>query len=212
MTVLLSQFTRRRKLVACLLVALLGSWGSGEVRADLILTLSSANDFSNFAVGDTATFNVALSGVTVAEQPDFLQAAIGYDSTVLQVMNITSGAIVPDPAGFDSTGTSPGTVSATYDDGFVPSSPITTDGVFYSFQVTRLTGDGTDLFFASFSVQDDAGTIIALSATPNSFRVPAIRSVPEPSSILLTFLGAAAIAGGRSWHARRRPVSVPRRP
>ena len=202
-----ARFAGGRALAFCLLPVLLATWGVNEARADLILTLSSSDDFSTFAVGNTATFNVSLSGVTPAEEPGFLKVVIGYDPVVLQALNITPGSIVPDTAGFDSAGSSPGTVSAFYDDSFVFSSPITTDGVFYSFQVTRLTTDGTELFFASFAAQDDAGNNIALSATPDSFLIPA-RAVPEPSSILLIFLGASAIAGCVGYVGRRRTASA----
>ena len=56
------RFTRGTSLAICLLPCLLSTWGRSEARADLILTLSSSDDLSNFAVGDTATFRCRSRG------------------------------------------------------------------------------------------------------------------------------------------------------
>ena len=102
-----------------------------------------------------------------------------------------------------------GTINATYDDSIYGTAAITTDGVFYAFTLTRLSGAATSLSFSAFSAQDDSGNGISISTSPNSIDVPVyLASVPEPSSAVLALAGAVILGGrGLLVRARRRATA-----
>jgi hypothetical protein len=166
-----------------------------ESRADLILSISSPDDLSNLAVGATATFDISVAGTDSA--PGYLSASIAYDPTIFGDPLLTAGAIIPDASGFDSSATGGGTVSAYYDDSIFGTAAITSDGVFYEFTLTRLTGDATTLSFSGYSAQDDSGNNIPISTAPDFLSVDGVSAVPEPSSWVLAVTAMAGIAGGR---------------
>jgi hypothetical protein len=174
---------------------------SGQARADLVFSISSQDDLSNLAVGETATFEVSLAR-TAGSPPGYLLASIQYDSSVFDGPTVAAGPIVPSLAGFDSGGTGGGTVTATYDDSIFGTSPITADGIFYSFSLTRIGGMATTLSFGSFAALDDVGAVISISTDPDSISVgaaPAI-AVPEPASVALLLSGLALSV---SWNRAR---------
>ncbi len=174
-----------------------------------MLSISSPDDLTKLAIGGTATFDVSVSG-TSADAPGYLSASVQYDSTVFGNPVVSAGSIVPDLNGFDSSGTVDGTINATYDDSIYGTAAITTDGVFYAFTLTRLSGAATSLSFSAFSAQDDSGNGISISTSPNSIDVPVnLASVPEPSSWVLA-LGGAVILGGRGLLVRERRRRLPR--
>ena len=183
---------RKSAVFALILASALLSGRTG--RADLALSISSPDDLNNLAVGATALFDIFVSG-TGADAPGYLSASIQYDPTVFDSPAVTPGPIVPDTSGFDSSATGGGTVSAYYDDSFFGTAPITSDGLFYSFTLTRLDGDATTLSFSAYSAQDDAGNNISISTSPDSISVAGISSVPEPSSWALA-TSAIALFGG----------------
>src|SRR5689334_2067271 len=108
-------------------------------RADFVLSLSSTADVNHLQVGDTVTFDVGLSGVTIGDPTTYLSylaATIGYDSSLLSPNPFVSpGAIISDPSGFVGTGY-PAAADGYYDGVFISSTPISQDGTFFSFQVT----------------------------------------------------------------------------
>lgn len=169
------------------------TFASATAKADLILSLSSPDDLSHFAVGTTATFEVSVSG-TAADPPGFLSASIQVDPSVLGSPSVTAGSIVPDLSGFDSSATGGGTVSASYDDSIFGTAPITSDGVFYSFTLTRIDAAATVLSFSGFAAQDDLGNIIPITASPDSISIPGTTlPTPEPSSLMLALVGLAML-------------------
>jgi hypothetical protein len=183
-------------------VLLITSWISTEVvRADLVLSITSPDDLTNLAVGATATFDVSVTG-TSADPPGYLSASIQYDPTVFGDPTVSLGAIVPDPGGFYSFGTGGGAVNGTYDDSILGTAAITTDGVFYSFTLTRLDSPATSLSFSSYAAMDDSGGVISVSTSPDSISVAAAPggAVPEPSSLVLALLGMTLPAG---WNIAR---------
>jgi len=198
---------RKSAVFALILASSLLSGRAG--RADLILSISSPNDLNNLAIGAAATFDISVSG-TAADAPGYLSASIQYDPVVFGSPAVTPGPIVPDTSGFDSSATGGGTVSAYYDDSIFGTAPITSDGLFYSFTLMRLDGDATTLSFSGFSAQDDGGSNISISTSPNSISVAGIYSVPEPSSWALPMIAMALIAGSRL--ARRTTTSRRRAP
>lgn len=175
-----------------------------SVRADLILSISSPDDLAHVAVGATVTFDISVFG-TSADAPGYLSTSIQIDPTVFADASVILGSIIPDARGFDSSATGGGTVSAYYDDSIFGTAPITTDGVFYSFRLTRIADNATTLSFSGFSAQDDSGNNISISADPDSIDVPATRLVPEPSSLVLAMsgMGLIALAAGRRTRVSR---------
>jgi hypothetical protein len=179
------------------LVFLLASLGASHCQAEMLLTLSTSDDLTHLGIGASATFNVTLSGVNTSDPPGYLSVGFQYDPSVLSIATVTPGSIVPDLGGFDSSGTGPGVVSAYYDDSLVPSAPITGDGLFFSFAVTRIGAAGTSVSFLSFAAQDDAGNNLTLSATPSSLAItPAVVPVPEASSLTIALIGLTVAASG----------------
>ena len=103
------------------------------------LSLSTAADLSNLNVGDVVTFDVTLSGLLAAEELEYLQAKIVFDSPPLGTATTpTAGTVVPllGAAYFTSSGVA-GSADAQYDAEFfnpAPAGPnITTNGVFFCF-------------------------------------------------------------------------------
>jgi hypothetical protein len=168
-------------------------------RADLVLSISSPDDLSNLAVGATATFDVGVNG-TAADPPGYLSASIQYDPTIFGDPVVAAGPIVPDLGGFDSSGTGGGTVAASYDDSILGTAPIASDGVFYSFTLTRLDAPATSLSFSAFAAMDDAGFVIPISASPDTITIGAAPGVPEPASLTMLLMGLAMQA--RRWSKR----------
>ena len=113
--------------------------------------------------------------------------------------NVTVGAIVPDPTGFVSAGFV-GAADAFYDavSFSATNTPISSNGVFYTFDVlTQQPGSGSLLFdVTSLAATDGTNTPVSLSAGPSlPFTIEAAVSVPEPNSLVLT-LAALACCGG----------------
>ncbi len=187
------------------LLAALFTWAGfapQACRADLVFSLTSPDNLSQFAVGDTATFVVSIAG-TAADAPGYLSASIQIDPSILSIGSVTPGVIVPDTSGFDSSASVGGTVSAYYDDSIYGTAPITSDGIFYSFTLTRTDASATVISFSGYSAQDDLGNNISITASPDSITIPGIAaSVPEPSSLFLAIVGLAPVA----YLARNRTI------
>ncbi len=150
---------------ATILAFVLAAFATEPARADLILSISSPTDLSNLAVGAAATFDISVTG-TAADPPGYLSASVQYDPTVFGNPAVLAGPVVPDPSGFDSSGTGGGTATASYDDSIFETPAITTDGVFYSFTLQRLDAPATSLSFSAFAAMDDQGSVISISTAP----------------------------------------------
>jgi hypothetical protein len=182
-------------------------------RAGFLLSVTTSADPNHLHVGDKVTFDVTLSGVDGADPTtylSFLAATVQYDPTLLSPNPpVTPGAIVPDLTGFVGTPLSDG-ADAFYDGVFLASTPISSSGIFYSFDVTPTAPGSGSLSFSAVAA--------TLASDPNQndqfspdtrgldFQVegPAGSAVPEPGSWLLLLLGGvgASVPLGRR-HALR---------
>jgi len=181
-------------IITCLLAA------SGA-RAGLMLSVAAESaELSHLTVGQSVRFDVMLSGLNSGDQLDYLAGTVTFDSSLLgSATNVTAGAIVPDPTGFVSAGFV-GAADAFYDAVFfsVTNTPISSNGVFYTFDVvTQQPGSGNLAFdLTSLAATDGTNTPVPLGAGPAlPFTIGAAVSVPEPNSLFLA-LAALACCGG----------------
>ena len=163
---------------------------SSTTQADLMLSLAAESaDPSNLAVGQTVRFDVLLSGLPSGAALDYLAGTVTFDSSLLgSASAITAGGIIPDPTGFVGAGFS-GEADAFYDAVFfsVTNTPITANGVFYTFDVvTQQPGSGILTFdLTSLAATDGNNDPVPLGAgTELSFTVKGA-AVPEPNSFVM---------------------------
>jgi hypothetical protein len=171
--------------------------------ANLLLTLSSPDDLNHLTVGQVAHVDVSMTGLAAGEQLVTLTSGVTYSLGLLGPPTLVqAGPIVPDPlnalADFQTT-----TTANEADASFLTSSnaaakDITSNGDFYSFQVT-----GAALGTGSFHF--DPLALIAEQFDPGNPNSPILRTVdagpalnftvvvPEPQSGLLGLTVAAAV-------------------
>lgn len=163
-------------------------------RAGYMLSLSTSADANHLHVGDSVAFDVSLSGIDSGNSDTYLSylaATVSYDNSLLSPFPVvTLGAIVPDPTGFLGTPLSDA-ADAFYDGVFLASTPLSSSGTFFSFQVTATkVGSGTLSFsavaatLANDPVQTDQFTP---DTSPLSFQIVGSPGVttPEPSTLVL---------------------------
>ncbi len=164
--------------------------------ADFILQLSSPSDLNKLTPGQLVTIRVGLTGLNAGDRLDFLAATVAFDGDLLGTPTIAPGPIIPDLSGF-APGESKGVADGLYDTLFaISGTPISTNGVFYSFDVTVLgAGSGMIAFDLVASSGSDASGVPLSDVTAGSALT--ISSVPEPPSWLLCGLGMLGIIGFR---------------
>jgi hypothetical protein len=167
-------------------------------RADLTLSVTAeSGDLSHLSLGQPVRFDVSLSGLNSGDQLDYLAGTITFDGSLLgSATNVSAGAIVPDPTGFVSAGFV-GAADAFYDAVFfsATNTPISSNGVFYTFDVvTQQPGSGSLSFdLTSLAATDGTDTPVSLSAgTSLPFTIEAAASVPEPNSLVVALAALAA--------------------
>lgn len=206
------------KLLPCFLAAIALTTMPVSGRADYVLSLSTSADVNHLQLGESVTFDVSLSGIDPNNSDTYLSylaATVSYDNSLLSSPSaVNPGAIVPDLTGFFGTPLS-NAADALYDGVYVASTPISSSGAFFSFQVTATAvGSGT----LSFSA--DAATLANASPqnpqlTPDTvsldFTIEAGgpgTAVPEPPPFVLlisSFLGGLLFFGMRNLVRRTRP-------
>jgi hypothetical protein len=201
-------FTSLLAMIVCVLAA------SGA-RAGLTLSVAAESaDLSHLSLGQDVRFDVLLSGLNTGDQLDYLAGTVTFDSSLLgSATKVTAGAIVPDPTGFVSAGFA-GAADAFYDAVFfsVTNTPISSNGVFYSFDVvTQQPGSGSLAFdLTSLAASDGTNIPVSLSAGPAlPFTILGAASVPEPNSLVLAVsalgcCGAAVVSRSLTRHRRQR--------
>ena len=141
------------------LVILLASAALASARADITLSIVPLSGSTLYA-GQTGTFGVELSGLSPGQELDALAATVIYDDTLLGVPSISPGAIVPDPLDdpLDFVVSEMGGLADASFLTFALDSPfhITSDGMFFSFDVTALApGAGTLSFDLSMARRNE---------------------------------------------------------
>lgn len=164
--------------------------------AAVTLSLSTTSSLSDLNVGDTISFDVVLSGLpggSPTSDLGFLGATVVFDGTLLGTPSLPApGAIVPD---LDPLAYVPlaglGQADASYDFLFAPSgSPITTNGVFFSFDVTaQAAGSGMigfdSLGTAAFDTSAGPIPVDVNLDSGQTFSISATDGIPEPTSLLV---------------------------
>jgi hypothetical protein len=185
--------------------------------AGLIIDLSTSDNLTDIAIGQSVTLNVNLSGVLLGDELNFLGATVTYDSSRFGLPTINAGSIVPNPLNDPlDFGTAPaaGIADAYFlTFGTNAAEHITSNGVFFSFSATALSsGPG------SFSLQFvDAGTFdptdpftpitqLVDSGANLNYQVNSA-SVPEPNSATLLCMSVIGILS-RTWYRRRKGRAV----
>ena len=207
-----------RRLAGMLMIFTAFALSVPGARADLTLSVSAESaDLAHLQVGQDVRFDVTLSGLAAGGQLDYLAGTATFDSALLgSGTNITAGAIVPDPTGFMGTGFV-GAADAFYDAVFfsATNTPISSNGVFYTFDVVaQQPGSGTLAFdLTSLAATDGTNNPVPLSAGPAlpfTIESPASVPVPEPNSfvvVLATLVcwGGAVVSCQLTRHRRERP-------
>lgn len=174
-----------------------------------VLSLSSATNLNTLQVGDMFTVDVSLSGLSGGTSLTLLAGTAQYTGTALSAPTITVGAIVPGGAANPDMSTTPGlnvadgafqTFSANVAD------QVSTNGVFFSFQLTALqTGSGS-IALTFFDALDALGDPVGITAGPAlNFNVSPIGggggggAAPLPAGLLaaLVCLPTAVVAKRR---------------
>jgi hypothetical protein len=171
---------------ASLVVVLISVW---KCQASVTLSLSTADDLSALGLGESVTINVDLSGLVAGDELEFLAATITFDDAVFGTPTaINPGAVIPDVTGFFASAF-PGIADGLFDALFSTSGdPITTNGTFYSFDLT-VVGTGSGVIGFDFVdaqlVADlpdptpvDTGAALAFSTVGGGV-------IPEPASALI---------------------------
>jgi len=130
--------------------------------AQPVISLSSPG-LSTLRVGDTATVDVMLSGLSAGDMLKLLAAEVGFNALHFGTPSVTSGGIIPDVAGFESD-EFVDLAGATFDslDTASTTDMITANGVFFSFDISAIDiGSGPiSLDFADALGEDSLNSLI----------------------------------------------------
>jgi hypothetical protein len=158
----------------------------------LHLSVTSATDHNALPVGQSATFNVQLSGLPSQWELDDLAAIVSYDSALLGTPTIFKGGIIPNPLNATDDFVSapfPGEAGATF---FTLSEDsayhIRSNGTFFSFSAPVSKAGSGSLLFSLLDVSSPSGDL-DIAGSPLSIQSVI---VPEPSGFIL--LATAAVA------------------
>ena len=124
-------------------------FAAARTHAAVALSLGSdAAELGQLSIGVPVNFSVELSGLTGGQELDGLFATVGFDGALLGTpTTLTAGPIVPQALDF-LTVTQPGLADGAFQTLSTQTTDhISTEGTFYSFQVTpQNTGTGTVSF------------------------------------------------------------------
>lgn len=178
-----------RRLLACCALLLAGHASAGT----LLFSLSSPDDLSNLIVGQSAHFDVALSGLAAGEQLVTLTGGVTFNAPLLGAPTaIQPGAIVPsplaDPLDFQNVSGAGQADASFLTFSNLASAQVTSNGTFYGFDVKPLSaGSGTIQFnaLALIGEQFDA-------ANPN---LPILRFIDIGGPLNFTIKASAGNGG-----------------
>ncbi len=177
------------------------------------LTSGQSSDSSgNLAVksGDLLQISVSLAGLDAAhgQTLESLEASLSVpDSYLSSPTTPTAGSIVPDLTGFTG-GSSP--ITGIYDTiGSSSGTPISSNGVFYSFNGTFSSsgpvGDKISITFGDSFVSPSPGTETPPDTSSTLTLEVRSGTVPEPSTLALGLAGVVAALAYHLWSRRRSP-------
>ncbi len=183
-----------------------------------MLSLSTSDDLSNLAVGQTATIDVILSGLSLdVNDPDAypagltsLGATVEWEGSLLGIPSISyqtsPNGVIPAHADLDPLDPAvlaledPGLADFIYDSLYTVNGDfITSNGIFYSFDVTAQSagaGSFAVAFAGASSVNDNGDEIFIdpeLGPTLAYHVLSPSGVIPEPSSFLVW--GALLVVG-----------------
>jgi hypothetical protein len=196
------------KLTIRILVTLLALTTPRAASADFIFSFSSPADVNHIAVGQVVRFDVLLSGIDTSDPGTFLSylaATTQHDNTLLSApAAVDPGQIVPDILNFAGTPLADG-ADGFYDSVFFVNSqtPISSNGIFFSFDVTALNvGTGMLTFSSSAAtLASDPDQHNQFTPLTDSLRFtvegPSVIA-PEPGTLAL-LLPTCAGAGGAAF-------------
>lgn len=180
--------------------------------ADAVLSVSSPASVSQ---GDMFEVDVDITG---ASDLYGFQLDLAFDPTLLEADSVSEGSFLSDsgvnptfflPGTIDNTG---GTVSLNADSLLTAISGANGDGVLLIFEFTALDPGTSALAIENEILVDSQGNISGDTTEAGSVTVTGQGqgggpSVPEPSSLLLLFLGVVAVvtlsAKKNAWMSRR---------
>ena len=184
------------------------------VQAAPMLSLSSSANLSTLTVGQTTTISVSLSGLTVGQQLQELLGSISFSSTLFaQPTSVTPGPILPTttPPIFQTNTTTPGFVDGLFDTGgLVGTTPITSNGVFFSFTLRAIaTGVGSinfdtvdGLFFnPADRFSPIAANVVTGAALPVTIRAAGGGGVPLPAGLNAGLFTIGILFAGKKFSA-----------
>ena len=185
--------------ITCILLMGQSCWGG------IMLTLTSPNDLSNINVGDVVQFDVTLSGLDPGDSLDLLSADLIWSSSLLGLPTVSAGSIIPviDIAGFDSSASGAGRASAFYDVSIAMTSPLTSNGQFFSFSVTALAAGSGTIGFDPISppvvLLTSGSSPFADTSADLPYSIHGTQAVPEVSSLYWAAFMLMAMCG---WSLR----------
>jgi len=170
---------------------------SSNVRAEMVLTLSSPDDLTNLLVDQTVTIQVSLTGLESAQELESLSGTVEFAEAVFGLPSTpVAGDIITDAADFTPFA-DPGLADGLF---FTTEAAnrITSDGVFYSFDLTVVgAGSGTFSFQSGSLSAEIAGQQDPLFPTAGDSLAYTV-VIPEPASAaLLGIVGVILFAGRR---------------
>lgn len=163
--------------------------------APLAISFSAPN-VSNLPLGVPVNIGVDLSGLGAGDSLDYVAATVSFNGALFNIPIVASGVVIPDSAAFVAQGQA-GLVDASYDSLVsVSSAKVTQNGRLFSFSVTPTAG-GSGTFALQFT---DALGKLATGASIDGIAagnsLPFAIVVPEPSTLLLTWMFAVALWSG----------------
>jgi hypothetical protein len=202
--------------LTCLFVALC-SFSMVTANAGVMsLTLQADRDLTTLKVGDGFTIDVVLDKMNVGDLME-LGATVEWTSGLLSdPTNETAGPIVPDPLDLFLTPFSSPPRSKPAIDGlfFMFATPISTNGTFFSFDLTAAAPGSGTIEFDYFSLEAyDVGFTRYFEDDFDTNSLPFnitrdVNPVPEPAS--LACFAMIAAAGLRRRLRRNRRLTSPR--
>lgn len=162
----------------------------------LLFTLSSPDDLGSLTVGQTAHFDITLSGLAAVEQLVTLTGGVTFNTPLLGAPTaVHAGSIVPHPLAnlLDfQTFSAPGEADASFlTFSSNTSEQIISNGIFYGFDVeARTAGTGT--------LQFDPLALIGEQFDPTNLNLPILRFIDTGPALTFTIKAASGGGGGAS--------------